>query len=107
MYQIFIIKLKQKEVGLQEKLSEVNKLNWYFDGRNLIKFDNGLQYIFDLSHFNVKCFVGELFPIKEGEWLPKDYPTREEIVKNVMSELERLPFDLEIEEIERTIKHER
>jgi len=106
MYQIFIIKLKRKEISLQEKLGEVNKLNWYFDGRNLTKFDDDLQYVFGLSHFNIKCFVGELFPIEEGEWLPEDYPGREEIVKSLTSELRKLPFDLEIDEIKRIVKHE-
>jgi hypothetical protein len=61
----------------------------------------------DLSHFGVKCLVNELFPIEEGEWLPEDYPGREEIIKTVITELKKLPFNLEIDEIQRTVKHER
>jgi hypothetical protein len=49
VYQIFEIKLKQKEINLRENLEKVNKLNWYFDGRNLIKTDNVLHCILDLS----------------------------------------------------------
>ena len=107
MYQIFEIKLKQKEINLRENLEKVNKLNWYFDGRNLIKTDNVLHCILDLSHFGVKCLVNELFPIEEGEWSPEDYPAREEIIKIVITELKKLPFNLEIAEIRETAKHEK
>ena len=107
MYQIFEVKLKPKEIDLQENFDKVNKLNWYFNGKNLIKNDDGLQYVLDLSHFNVKCLASELFYIKEGEWSPEDNPGREEIIKLVINELEKLPFSLEINEIQRTVKHER
>jgi len=43
MYQIFDVKLKPREIDLQENFDRVNKLNWYFDGINLIKNDDGLQ----------------------------------------------------------------
>ena len=107
MYQIFEVKLKPKEIDLRENFDKVNKLNWYFNGINLIKNDDGLQYVLDLSHFNVKCLIGELFHIEEGEWSSEDYPGREEIIKVVVTELEKLPFSLEINEIQRTVKHER
>jgi len=107
MYQIFEIKLKPKEIDLQEKLDQINKLNWYSDGRNLVKADARLQYILDLSNFRVTCLAIELFALEEGEWSSEDCPTREEIVKIVIKELEKLPLNLEIDEIQRTIKHER
>jgi hypothetical protein len=106
MYQIFEIKLRRKEIDLREKLDEINKLGWHSNGRNLTKTDGWLQYILDLSHFSVKCLVVELFPIEEGNWLPENYPSREEIVRIVITELEKLPFNLEIDEIQRTVKHE-
>jgi hypothetical protein len=107
LYQIFEIKLKPKEIDLQEKLDKINKLKWYSNGRNLIKSDNGLQYILDLSNLKIKCLMSELLPIEEGKWSPEDYPGREEIIKIAITELEKLPLNLEIDEIQRIVKHEK
>jgi hypothetical protein len=48
-----------------------------------------------------------MFHIEEGEWSSEGYPGREEIIKVVITELEKLPFSLEINEIYRTVKYER
>jgi len=48
-----------------------------------------------------------LFYIEKGEWSSENYPGREEIIKVVVTELEKLPFSLEINEPQRTVKHER
>jgi hypothetical protein len=106
MYLIFEITLKPKEIDLEKNLDKIKKLNWYCNGRILTKDDDGLQYILDLSSLNLKCIMSELFPIEEGEWLPKDCPSREEIVNTAIMKLKKLPFDLEINEIRRTVKHE-
>jgi len=106
MYEIFEIKLKPKENDFQKKLDQATKLGWHINGRNLVKTDGGLQYIMDLSQFNVKCFVSELFPIKEGEWSPADYTARDEIIRTVITELETF-FNVEINEIRRIVKHGR
>jgi len=106
MYQVFEIKLKQKEIDLR-KLDKTNKRNWYYNGWNIVRSDGGLQYVLDLSNFTIKCLISELFPIREGKWSPEDYPAREEMIKAMMTELEKLPFDLEIEEIRRIVKRER
>ena len=57
MYEIFEIRLKTKENDFQKKLDQATKRGWYIDGGNLVKTDGGLQYVLDLSHFNVRCFV--------------------------------------------------
>jgi hypothetical protein len=106
MYEIFEIKLKPKENDFQKKLDQATKRGWHINGRNLVKTDGGLQYVLDLSQFNVRCLVSELFPIKEGEWSPGDYPTRDEIIRTVMTELETF-FNVEINEIRRIVKHGR
>ena len=105
MYQIFEIMLNPKENDLEKKL-KVNKVNWHINGRILTKDDDGLQYILDLTSFKLKCVMPELFPIDEGEWVPEDNPSREEIVKTAITELNKLPFSLEVTEIRRTVKHE-
>ena len=104
MYEIFEIKLRPKEIDLR-KLDKVNKLNWYSNGGNLVKNDDGLQYILDLSNLKIKCLIGELFPLQEGEWSPEDYPGREETIKAVVKELKKLPFNLEVDQIQRVVKH--
>lgn len=106
MYQIFEITLKPQEIDLR-KFEKINKLNWHSNGGNLVKTDDGLQYILDLSNFRIKCLVGELFPVEEGEWSPEDHPAREELIKAMMTRLKKLPFNLEIDEIQRIVKHER
>ena len=106
MYQIFEITLKPQEINLQ-KLDKINKLCWYSNGGNLVKTDDGLQYILDLSNLKIKCLIGELFPIEEGKWSPEDHPAREELIMAMMTELRKLPFNLEIDEIQRIVKHER
>jgi len=55
MYQIFEVKLKPAKIDLRDKLDEVNKLNWHLNGEKLIKYDDGLQYVLDLSNFSLKC----------------------------------------------------
>ena len=107
MYEIFEIKLRPKENDFRKKLDQANKLGWHINGRNLVKTDGGLQYILDLSHFNVRCFVSELFPIEEGEWSSEDYPARDGIIRTVIIELEKLFFNVEINEIRRIAKHGR
>jgi hypothetical protein len=106
VYEIFEIKLKIKENDFRKKLDQATKLGWHINGRNLVKTDGGLQYIMDLSHFNVRCLVSELFPIEEGEWSPEDYPARDEIIRMVITELETF-FNVEINEIRRIVKHGR
>jgi hypothetical protein len=106
VYEIFEIKLRPKENDVQKKLDQAAKLGWHINGMNLVKVDGGLQYVLDLSHFNVRCLVGELFPIEEGEWSPEDYPAREGIIRTVMSELGAF-LNVEIDEIRRIVKHGR
>jgi len=106
VYEIFEIKLKPKENDFRKKLDQATKLGWHINGRNLVKTDGGLQYIMDLSHFNVRCLVSELFPIEEGEWSPEDYPARDEIIRMVITELQTF-FNVEINEIRRIVKHGR
>jgi len=106
VYEIFEIKLKPKEIDLRQKLDKINKLNWYSNGGNFVKTDDGLQYILDLSSLTLKCIMGELFPISEGQWLPQEYPSREELVNVAISQLQKLPFDIEIVEIRRVVKHD-
>jgi hypothetical protein len=106
MYEIFEIKLKPKENDFQKELDQATKRGWHINGRNLVKTDGGLQYVLDLSQFNVRCFVNELFPIKEGEWTPADYPARDETIRTVVTELEAF-FNVEINEIRRIVKHGR
>jgi hypothetical protein len=72
-----------------------------------VKTDGGLQYVLDLSHFNVRCLVSELFPIEEGEWSPGDYPARDGIIRTVITELEKLFLNVKINEIRRIVKHGR
>jgi len=107
MYEIFEIKLKPEENDFRKRLDQANKLGWHINGRTLVKTDGGLQYVLDLSHFNVRCFVNELFPIEEGEWTPVDYPARDEIIRTVITELEKLFFNVKINEIRRIAKHGR
>ena len=106
MYQLFEVKLKPKEIDLQKSQSKLRNLSWYADAQLLVKDDGGLQYILDLSNFTLKCFMGELFPVNEGEWLPEDFPSREEIVNSAINALRKLPFSLEVSEIHRIVKHE-
>ena len=106
MYQIFEITVKAHEIDLDKNLDKMKRLNWYLNGVTLAKDDNGLQYILDLSDFTLKCVMGDLFPLSEGRWLPKDFPSREELVTSAISKLRELPFSLEICEIRRIIKHE-
>lgn len=106
MYQIFEITLKQKEIDLEKSLDRITTLNWYSNGRILVKDDDGLQYILDLSCLKLKCVISELFPVDEGKWLPEEYPSREEIVNTAIAKLQKLPFNLEIDEIRRIVKHE-
>ena len=73
----------------------------------LIKYDDGLQYVLDFSNFSLRCLVGELFVIEEGEWSPLDYPAREEVVNMAIKELGKLPFNFEVVEIERVVKIEK
>lgn len=106
MYQIFEITLKPKEIDLKNNLDKIKNLNWHFNGAILARDDDGLQYILDLSSLTLKCVMGELFLISEGKWLPEDFPSREELVNSAIMELRKLPFNLEIHEIRRIIKHE-
>jgi len=106
VYQIFEITLKPKEIDLKNNLDKIKNLNWHFNGAILARDDDGLQYILDLSSLTLKCVMGELFPISECKWLPEDFPSREELVNSAIMELRKLPFNLEIHEIRRIIKHE-
>ena len=106
MYQIFEITLRSKEIDLERNLNKIKSLSWYSDGLIFAKDDDGLHYILDLSIFRLKCVIGELFPIDEGNWLPEDFPSREELVNSAIAQLRKLPFNLEIDEIRRIIKHE-
>jgi hypothetical protein len=107
MYQIFEVKFKPAKIDLRDKLDEVNKLNWHLNGEKLIKYDDGLQYVLDLSNFSLKCLVGELFVIEEGEWSPMDHPAREEVISMAIRELGKLPFNFEVVEVERVVKIEK
>jgi hypothetical protein len=101
VYETFEIRLKPKENDFRKKLDQAPRLGWHLNGGNLVKTDGGLQYVLDLLHFNVRCFVNELFPIEEGEWSPTDYPARDGIVRTVITELEKLFFYVEINEVRR------
>lgn len=105
MYQIFEIKLKQQEISLENLLDKIKKLNWHPNGHVLVREDDGLQYVLDLSNLTLKCVMGELFLIDEGKWLPDHNPSREELVNAAVAELEKLLFKLEISEILRIVKH--
>jgi hypothetical protein len=107
MYQIFEVKLKPAKIDLRDRLDEVNKLNWHLEDGKLIKYDDGLQYVLDLSNFSLKCLVGELFGIEEGEWSPANHPTREEVVSTAIKELGKLPFNFEAVEVVRVVKIEK
>jgi hypothetical protein len=107
MYRIFEVKFKPAKIDLRGRLDEVNKLNWHLEGGKLIKNDDGLQYVLDLSNFSLRCLVGELFVIEEGEWSPLDYPAREEVVNTTIKELGKLPFNFEVVEVERVVKIEK
>jgi len=106
MYQLFEIALKTKEIRLEESLNEIRRLNWYPNGLVLAKDDDGLQYVLDLTSFTLQCNISDLFPLSEGGWLPEDFLSREELVNSAITELRKLPFDLEILEIRRIIKHD-
>jgi hypothetical protein len=106
MYQIFEVKLKPAKIDLRDRLDEVNKLNWHLDGGKLIKND-GLQYVLDLSNFSLRCLVGELFVIEEGEWSSMDHLAREVVVNTAIKELGKLPFNFEVAEVERIVKIEK
>jgi hypothetical protein len=106
MYQIFEITLKPKEIALKSDDAKIKSLGWYLDDSVLVKEDGGLQYILDLSAFTLKCVMRELFPIDEGKWLPEAFPSREELVNSAMVQLRKLPFDLEVNEVRRIVKHE-
>jgi hypothetical protein len=107
MYQIFEVKLKPAKIDLRDRLAEVNKLNWHLESGKLIKNDDGLQYVLDLPNFSLRCLVGELFVIKEGEWSPMDHPAREEVVSMAIKELGKLQFNFEVVEVERVVKIEK
>jgi hypothetical protein len=107
MYQIFEVKLKPAKIDLRTRLDEVNKLNWHLDGEKLIKNDDGLQYVLDFSNFSLRCLVGELFVMKEGEWSPLDYSVREEVISMAIKELGKLPFNFEVVEVKRVVKIEK
>jgi hypothetical protein len=107
VYEIFEIKLKPKEDDFRKELDQADKLGWHINGRNLVKNDSGLQYVLDLSHFSVRCFVSELLPIEEGEWSSEDYPARDEIIRTVITDLEKLFSNVEINEVRRIAKHGR
>jgi len=105
MYQIFEIKLKPQEINLESNLDKIKRLNWHQNGNVLVKEDDGLRYILDLSSFTFKCVMGELFLIDEGKWLPNENLSREELVTAALTDLEKLPFKPEISEILRIVKH--
>jgi len=105
IYQIFEIKLKPKEIDLENNLEEVKRLNWRSNEHFLVKEDNGLRYILNFSDFTLKCVVGELFLIDEKEWLPDNNPSREELVNEAIVELEKLPFKFKVAEILRLVRH--
>jgi len=106
MYQLFEIVLKPKEIDLEGNLDKIRTLNWYSNGMTLVKDDDGLQYLLDLTSLKLKCVTSELFPLEEGKWFPEDYPSREELVNIAIARLQKLPFNLEIDEIRRIVKHE-
>jgi hypothetical protein len=107
MFQIFEITLKPKEIDLGANLTKLESLSWYVNGLVLVKDDDGLQYILDLSNFTLKCVMGDLFSIDEGDWSPQDFPSREELVNSAILQLQKLPFKLETAEIHRVVRHER
>jgi hypothetical protein len=105
VYQIFEITLKQKKIDLEKTLTETKALGWFVNGPLLVKDDDGLQYVLDLSNLTLRCVIGELFPIDEGTWVSLNFPSREDLVNAALVELEKLPFKLEITEILRLVKH--
>jgi len=109
MYQLFEIIAKPKEIDLasQTNLKKLSSLGWFYDGSVLVKENGGLEYAFDLSSFTLKCVMGELLVLEEGEWQPEYFASREELVNEAISQLRKLPFDFEIKEIKRVIKRTR
>jgi hypothetical protein len=87
-------------------LDKLKTLNWYSNGQVLVKDDGGLQYVLDLASLEFKCIMSELFPLEEGKWLPEECPSREELVNTAIARLQKLPFNLEIREVRRIVKHE-
>jgi hypothetical protein len=106
MYLIFEIMLKPKRIDLEKNLDSTRRLGWYSNGQFLVRDDDGLKYVLDLSSLKLRCVMIELFPLEEGEWSSRDNPSREEIVNRAIAELKKLPFNLEVEGISTTVRHE-
>ncbi len=106
MYVIFEITLKPKGINLRNNIDKIKSLGWYLDGSFLVKDEDGLQYILDLSNLKFRCVMGELFPINEGKWSPEEFPSREELVNSAIAQLSKLSLDLEINEVRRIVTHE-
>ncbi len=105
MYQIFEIALNSKKIELEKILPKAKVLRWFSNGPALVKEDDGLQYILDLSNFTLRCVISELFPIDEGKWLPVQHSSREDLVNTALSELQKLGLNLEVVDIIRVVKH--
>jgi hypothetical protein len=105
VYQLFEIVLKNNGgVNLEGLSSKLKNMGWYLDGCSvLVKEDDGLQYVLDLSAFKLKCIISELFPIDEGKWSPEAFPSREALVNSAIAQLRKLPLNLEIKEVRRII----
>ena len=79
---------------------------WYKNGRSYIKDDGLSKYI--LQRIGEKLFELtieqlDLFGIDLGEWTEKDYPERENIIKEVVDEIEKeLKSKIRIIEVNRT-----
>jgi len=108
MQQLFEIKLKARQVDIEKHLSELSKLGWSRDGdtfRNMVEGQD-VVYLLDIkTSFSLKCMIGDLFLLDDEEWDEKEYPYREEIVRSALEMLKKMPFDLEVESIERKTMH--
>jgi hypothetical protein len=108
MQQIFEIKLKNKKIDIKKHLDEFIELNWSVDNSGFSKVDeeHDVVYVLDIKNsFSLKCLIGDLFPLDEEEWAGEDYEGREQLVKSAMAEIEKLPFNFEIDSIVRRVRH--
>jgi len=108
MQQLFEINLKVKRIDVEKHLDEFFKLGWSRDNNGFRKLDDkhDVVYILDIkTSFSLRCLIGDLFPLDEEEWKGEDYEGREQFVKSAIAEIEKLPFEFEIDSIVRRVRH--
>jgi len=107
MQQLFEIKLKVKRIDAEKHLNEFFKLGWSRDNGSFRKMDekHDVVYVLDIkTSFSLRCLISDLFPLDEEEWEGEDYEGREQFVKSAIAEIEKLPFEFEIDSIVRRVR---